>query len=148
MNPENINKLADVLEEVQEVVPALFDMSAWGESMLIPIRKRGIPGAGRIEDCGTPGCLAGWTQFLFATFGSINKWPGKFADEFLDLDQHQHCALLLPGKADLTSFGSIHYKDITIPMAVKVLRSFAETGTVDWDVALEEANNDDDEEPE
>ena len=144
MNVENINKLADALEEVQVVSPALFNMGAWGENMDIPINKRGRPGISRIEDCQTVGCIGGWTRFLFAEFGNIFKWPGKFADEFLGLDENEHKQLLLPGPDTLQHFGRVHYKDITIPMVVKVLRNFAATGFVNWDLVLEEAQENQD----
>lgn len=118
MNRENIKRVRNVIAGL----PAKrFDMGLWagerdGESHVAARRLR--------HDCGTCGCLGGWTN---ATFGTPKHAMGiESASAKLGLDEGQAQALFFPQGAGCA------WREITTAHAVRVLDHLLETGEVDW----------------
>ena len=84
MNVERINQLADDLDKVQVFNPDGFKMSAWGYGMLESLNAFDsmeaptISTDDRIEQCGTAGCIAGWTALLYGEMRHTDE-PSMFA---------------------------------------------------------------------
>ena len=157
MNVENINKLADTLEEVHEKNQELFDMGNWGDEMwkevlrnmrtaLKPVEVEGIALDDKIEHCGTSGCIAGWAVLLLGDGPPGNREMSNYAADLLGLDDDRVAGnLFTPGSDQL---GGMSYGDITAGMAAEVLRDLAMTGEANWSLVSWASDDDDDEEEE
>ena len=155
MNIENINKLADALDALEDSPSDIyFDMKQWGGGMVIGSLPFDIgPGIDRINHCGAPGCIAGWAKFLFAPVGPVldNETPLPFATKFLGLNAELANRLFIPNELDMddeeaaalrhdddTFFDpkyAIVYDNAGPRNVAKVLRYLAYTGEVDWRTA-------------
>ena len=142
MNVERINQLADDLDKVQAVNASQFNMSNWGYAMFEGIsafdsmESPTISTDDLIRQCGSAGCLAGWTALLYGQPLNANN-PQVFASQYLELNEVVTDELFTPkehneDEDDDANFGSLIYGDITAGRAAKVLRHLAATGDVDW----------------
>jgi hypothetical protein len=105
----NIPNLTRVRDHIASLKPEQFNMDRWNYN-----EATGRP-ASLIHDCGSCGCIGGWTEALF---------PDEEADVTLGLDNYGN-DLFYP-KAN------INYRSITIPQAVAVLDHLIKTGEVKW----------------
>ena len=119
MNRERVTILRNYLSQL---VPNAFNMGNWGDDI------------GGIHRCGTPACIAGWSERLF------NDWRHDqeklsyvhSAAELLDIDLHTGWALFMPTLQD--SLG-VKYEEVTPHHAAAMLDRLLAQGTVtmaDW----------------
>ena len=145
MNVERINHLADDLDKVQAINPNGFNLSVWGYGMLrnIPafdsIEDLTVSTDDRIEQCGTAGCIAGWTALLYGNLLNSEQ-PSIFARGYLALNEYEAHDLFAPteydkDESDDYNSNRVIYAQINAGMAAKVLRHLANTGDVDWNQA-------------
>ena len=88
--------------------------------------------AGRLlKDCGTCGCIAGWTAAIFAPRVKCGGVEARAA-ESLGIPEEDASALFYPELSNHMLWG-----DIGPAHAVRVLDHLLETGKVDWSVAGE-----------
>jgi hypothetical protein len=99
MNIRNLTKLKNFLETLE---PARFDMRQWSDGDLI-------------HDCGTTGCIGGWTEAL---------WPDRGAMLTLDLTDQEAVALFFPPSGPT--------RVATPKQAAAVIDHLIETGEVKW----------------
>ena len=148
MNKENIMQLADALDQVNEAAPELFHMSYWGSVMTgASFDPHASPGLHRMKHCGSRGCIAGWAKFLFGN-AMVASIPRNFAALWLELDEEQAEELFTPVELRPDEAGEdedeewvannngngVIYGNITAAIAAKILRNFARTGLVEWEV--------------
>ena len=159
MNVENINKLADALEDVQARDSELFDMNDWGDDMWcdllgnmnIKIKEcddttsidededpeedyrlpeiEGITLDNKIDHCGSSGCIAGWAVLILGD-GPTGQVVSEYAQSLLGLDDNVASQLFVPEGS--TMHRDMTYGDVSAGMAADVLMHLAETGKVDW----------------
>lgn len=114
MNIERILQLADVIEaqpHTDQQADSGFNMNFFAHT------------------CGTPSCIAGWAVHL-ARPGTYPE-NEELAQEWLELN-NQQARQLFWGEGTKRAF----LPDITPAHAAFALRHFAETGTVDWRLAM------------
>ena len=165
MNVENINKLADTLEEVHKINKNLFDMGNWGDEMWLNVlRNMGInpvdyryeaseeedatviKADDRIEHCGTSGCIAGWAILVLGDGPPGTRSMSDYAADLLGLDDDRIAGnLFTPGSEQL---GYLGYQDINAGMAAEVLRELAQTGEANWSLVGGAYDDDEEEEDE
>lgn len=126
MNKERVLALAELIEKQphvgkEEATTEGFDMAQW------------------FHPCGTPACIAGWTLAL-----KYGDWSPKLHDkrdargveadaaDYLGLEGNQSAQLFFVGYKSEKSFSEVTPQD-----AAKLLRHFAETGTIDWSIINE-----------
>ncbi|QIG75334.1 hypothetical protein EVC29_105 [Rhizobium phage RHph_Y52] len=120
MNKERILQLADHIENLPD--PSKFDMGSYGHR------------------CGAPACFAGHTFELFAGGHRETLGGGEIhatAASLLDLTDVEADRLFTPSTVVIREFGQIDHitpYDISNKTGAKVLRHFAETGTIDFEV--------------
>ena len=142
MNAERINQLADDLDKVQAINPNGFNLNVWGYGMLrsIPafdsMENSTLSTDDRIEQCGTAGCIAGWTALLYGELRHAEH-PSSFAHGYLALNEYEAHDLFAPteydeDESDDCNSNRVIYAQINAGMAAKVLRHLANTGDVDW----------------
>ena len=145
MNVKRINLLADDLDKVQTINPDSFKLNVWGYGMLLSLdaldsmESPTISTDDRIEQCGTAGCIAGWTALLYGDMYHSNT-PSEFAQGYLSLNDDNAHDLFMPNEHeedmdDDYNAGRVIYAQINAGMAAKVLRHLATTGDVDWNQA-------------
>ena len=156
MNVENINKLAEALEEVEQRGDQLFDMGDWGTnmwhnvlgSMGIRLKKsydedgepeedyggveiQGITLDDKINHCGTSGCIAGWAILVLGDDFPRISGSSDYAANLLGLeDPAVASSLFTPSDNELPA--DMMYSDITASMSAMILRNLAKTGAVEW----------------
>ena len=124
---QKLNDLADFIEQV----PAdNFDMSNWlskqdedHDRIFKPVQEEFA--------CGTVACIAGWTvagSALFAGKQFSSSYVPQLARELLGLTEDEARKLFVP------NWSKYNWYQITNNDAAIVLRSFAKTGIVDWDI--------------
>jgi hypothetical protein len=125
MNKKRILEVADAIER-HAIKDLGFNMSTY---MQTPLQRWAMPDRSG-HDCGTVGCIAGWTLALTNGVATVKEMLGgrihAKAAEALGLDRLTALELFLaPGMG-------CHYGQVTPEEAVRVLRHLAETGVVDW----------------
>jgi hypothetical protein len=130
MNKERILLLANVIENATPPAkhPNLtFEMSSfwWG-----PEDEGFSPAEEGYHTCGTTACIAGWAVALFTEEEASEANIPMMAQDVLELTYQQADSLFIPEL-------SRRYEDITPAIAAQVLRRFAETGLIDWEVVTE-----------
>ena len=132
MHIENIGILASALDLVEKQIPEKFDLREWGTYMGEVLEKYSEEDLlTRLFLCGGPGCIAGWTKFLFDD-GAGEEGTADFAARCLGLDIRQAYQLFTPFEAVLNDETGLVYEEITAGMAARVLRHLSSTGVVDW----------------
>ena len=120
MNKKRILAVADAIEAHD----AQFNMASIGRPDIAST-------AG--TECGTPGCIVGFTRALWPRTAS-NSY--EFAADTLGLDDPIAVGLFAPEPEDTGFFYGADYSDpefISAPHAVACLRNLVETGEVDWE---------------
>lgn len=129
MNVENILKVADAIEG-HTIRKLGFHMGDWVTSGYDDLSG---------QQCGTTACIAGWTSLLMSRRKAAPRSPSVFlftrdvmseASAWLDLDYHSADDLFYAVNSP------VDRHKITSSQAVAVLRNLAETGEVDWGLAL------------
>jgi hypothetical protein len=131
MNKERILLLADMIET--NASPAAqpdlgFNMATYFSDEGVFHRHGAVKSGG--TECGTVGCIAGWAALAFPHAYDLDWGQRGFygrGQQALDLTDLQADLLFTPDVVML-------YSEITPDHAVCVLRHFAETGEVDWDL--------------
>lgn len=137
INKENLDKLITHLENIP---PKAFDMGKWVAG---PLSVRGFMITGdqkkaksvvakQLEStehtCNTAGCIAGYASILWVAENGNNKHAqhdvSEIAEEWLGLSPETAYALFQPRL--------VEYKDVTVEIAVKVLKNLRDTGRVAW----------------
>lgn len=115
MNVENINKVADAIE--QRSIPNLgFNMQSWrSNDRDLRYDKTG-------HKCGTTACVGGWCEAVF--FGGEDTCEAEIR-KVLDISYDQSEELF---------YGMGVAMDATPAQAVRTLRHLAATGKVRWDL--------------
>ena len=127
MNIPNIIKVRDTIAGLA-ATPERFDMNHWNFWIHPghPSNRFNVLGTlDLVHNCGTCGCIGGWTEAIFFNDGAT-------ACEILDLDYNAKEKLFFP----CNSTGAY---DATPEQAVKVLNILIETGIVDWPQAMANA---------
>lgn len=123
----NIPNIKRVRDHIAGLPPEQFDMSWWAGN---PTVQANIQPADLLHNCGTCGCIGGWTEaLLFPRLGA--DWPERGDYEIggaLGLSDAQSDELFYPS-------GIGNWKSISIQKAVAVLDHLMATGNVDWSVA-------------
>lgn len=115
VNVENINK---VIETIRGLKPERFDMNVWAET-----RGGWFASPERLlTECGTCGCIGGWTNALFDGCGRAD------ARDALGLTHEEANALFYPYGLG----GPDGQWRITRRQAIRVLEHLRDTGEVDW----------------
>jgi hypothetical protein len=126
VNRENIKRVRD---HIASLPPKRFDMSWWAINRTGAGAALAVP-SDLIHDCGTAGCIGGWTEALFPGHG--HKGTGsRRAAKILSLSESQRVELFF-----MTGTGVL-MTDVTLDMAVRVLDHLLATGEVKWAVAEE-----------
>lgn len=126
MNPTNIKRVRDVIAANDA---SRFDMMNWPD----PEHTRAMAHQG----CGTSACIGGWAEALVfsdnprAAESDSGDNPAR---EFMGLSGEEAEDLFFMDKS------RYQYGSATQPAAILVLDHLLETGEVDWDWAIEEAN--------
>lgn len=141
MNKDRILLLADAIE--QHSIPDLgFNMADYKREDATWPDQSG-------HDCKTTACIAGWAVEVFEpeTFDGLSFRGGGFhqaAQSLLNLSRTDADALFLGEGRDGENL--LHYEDtkfdfteVTPTQAARVLRTFVETGKVDWLSAITES---------
>lgn len=133
MNIERLNKLADVLES--EKAQEHFDMTTFlskdGRISVLFGQEIGES----IQSCNTVACIAGWAVATFApdtVFGEGISIQSR-AEDLLDMTEKEGQNLFLMYNT------SIHLEQIEPRHAAMVLRNYAETGNINWEITGLEA---------
>lgn len=123
MNIENIHRLADYLDTLNEVAPARFNMNQWYAE----------------HPCGTIGCIAGHAMVLLDPRGAQWNWKPYNAAEHLGLvcNQLERSVELFTPDEDILRECGLDYRGVRANHAAKVLRHLAATGKVDWTILKE-----------
>jgi hypothetical protein len=102
--------------------PGRFDMKYWAAT------EEGNPVSRQkfLTDCGTAGCIGGWTMALFQTGRNLHQTTSS-AGRFLGLDEEQASALFFP---EGTAAWNAPQEG-----AANVLDHLLRTGEVDWSQA-------------
>ena len=160
MNKENIIKLAEALEEVQERDPEIFDMNDWGTDMWCSVlgnlhihleecgdlimeddedapehdgraEAAAVEIEDKIDNCMTAGCIAGWAVLVLGDGPPGAVETSEQAAILLELDDPEMANILfMPSSHDLPLY--MGYRDITAGMSAQVLRTLAQDEIVDW----------------
>lgn len=142
LNVERIRQLTDHIEKLNE---ERFDMTNY----LVPVEDRGeaqcltdvrLKLKPRIKEgfCGTAGCIAGHAIMLFCDKEEVNNVldqplvydPTQIAGDLLGLSPDDAWSLFMADGMDL--------ERITRSEAVKVLKTLAQTGKIEWEWELSE----------
>ncbi len=143
MNKERILQVAAVVEKGHHKfngITAFLFMPSWliqekhffdreGFQAGLPIERADLDGHG--HECNTAACMAGFTCLVLDYENTKNSGSYTIegrARKLLDLTHDEATQL----------FTSHTSEYITGPMAAKVMRYFAETGRVSWDVAYQD----------
>ena len=123
MNIERLNELADIIVMLPharpepiygEQPPAAFNMGMW--------------------HCGAVACIGGWAEALYLPdyHGAEPTWE---AGKALGLSEDEADQLFYP--EEQSGWRAPHtYDDITPMMAAAVIRHLADTGIIDWGIAI------------
>jgi len=117
MKHPGVQKIIDVLKNIDNSVESQmgFDMCGW-----YPHRKL------TNHPCGTACCIAGWAQAQFENPEIIS--PIQALEDFCNLEDAS-----IRNLWELVSPSDLKLKWLTLPMAIKVLEIFRDTGEVKWD---------------
>lgn len=120
MFKKRLLKLADVIEGTSkrplvDGKPIRFNMDQY-------VKK---------TECGTAACIAGTAAFMADPHNAVEWTASEIARGWLGLDREQATLLFLPHDYKGPSWSSI-----TPRRAVAVLRHFAETGEIKWNMKL------------
>lgn len=121
MFKKRLLKLADIIDGTtkplkDEGKPVRFDMSRYISH----------------TECGTACCIAG-TAALLADPNGVTEWTANdIAKKWLGLDAYDASVLFLPYSYN----GSADWSRITSRRGAAVLRHFAETGEIKWNMKL------------
>lgn len=124
MNRKNIQKVRD---HIAGLNPKRFNMALWaaerdGDDDVAPVRLK--------HDCGTCGCIGGWTDAIFRTPRS--KMGAESAGRALGLTEDQAQALFFPWGFPWGVNDGDDWENIKPAHAVRVLDHLLATGEVDW----------------
>lgn len=124
LNIENIQRVRDVIHALD---PDRFDMSEWSVN-----RDSGDDATADqlAHDCGTAGCIGGWTSAVFKYRRGMSDDTQSFAAAKLGLTEAQGRKLFMPSLFEdgVSWVGS----DITQAEAVMTLDHLIATGEVSW----------------
>lgn len=126
LNAVNVLVVADAMEH--GVPPATlgigFNMNWWYSPTTDPTEED-LSG----RNCGTVACIGGWTEVVF---GISHSDPMSVAKDTLGLSEGDANHLFFPRQ----DIGECHPYDATMDQAIFLLRHLAETGEIDWELAM------------
>lgn len=122
LNVENIKKVRDVIAALPR---ARFDMSRWAWRTDGTSVTTGDAVEVLEHDCGTAGCIGGWTEAIFGSPG-VRGWCDEEVAALLGLGGAEGDRLFYPHDVS----------DRTQTEAVAVLDRLIETGEVNWEWAI------------
>jgi hypothetical protein len=143
MNKERVLQVADVVEKGHHKfngVHAFLFMPSWlvqekhyatrkDFEEQLPMTREDLGGHG--HECNTAACMAGFTCLV------LDYENTKNGDMYFIEDRARHLLDLTYDEARAL-FTSHTSEQITGPMAAKVMRHFAETGIVNWELAYQD----------
>lgn len=129
MFKKRLLKLADIIENNKPVVwkdrPVKFSMGDWATP----------------KDCGTAACIAGHAAILSGSEFNAHTWQWtqrsnstlNVAKDWLGMDMQHALELFLP--TEYSNYRGL-LENVTRRRAATVLRHFAETGEIKWNMKL------------
>jgi len=116
MKHPGVQRIIDVLKNIDDSAESSmgFDMGRWWADRMTTCHP-----------CGTACCIAGWAQSLIENGHFVH--PVEALETFCDLKEDGSYDIW-----ELTSPSELNFSKLTLPMAIKVLEIFRDTGEIKW----------------